>query len=291
MIKIGSASQETKLLPMCVGLRIIGACNLDCPFCYGPRHTLPPINTEKLLRVIENFPKLGVRKVVVTGGEPLLAPDLETVLRELKNLGLNILLNTNGVTLKHRFDNICSTLDWLALPLDADDEEIHRLMRPGPLLEYPALCQLVTDIKSRYPRLKIRIGTVVCALNYKNILGIPELISGNYRPDVWRLYEFTPASYGFLNRESLEISHDLFEDVVSLALERSRQFDVPTDVYRVSTRDGRYLFVEPNGDAMMIINGEEVIIGNWFDDLSTIIDRCNELLDYEVVRQRSLASF
>lgn len=80
-------------LPTSINLRIIGACNLSCPFCYGPNHSFPPIDTTKLIELINKLPALGVQRVVITGGEPLLAPDILIILEELKKHNIQILLN------------------------------------------------------------------------------------------------------------------------------------------------------------------------------------------------------
>ncbi len=72
-------------LPTSINLRLIGDCNLTCPFCYGPLHSIPAVNTNKLLDFLSVLPDLGVVKVVITGGEPLLVEDLEQILLRLSN--------------------------------------------------------------------------------------------------------------------------------------------------------------------------------------------------------------
>lgn len=276
-------SEAKQSLPVSVNLRIIGACNLACPFCYGPHHSLPAVNTEKLLRLIQLFPRLGVKRVVVTGGEPLLVPDLSSILKELKTLELNILLNTNGVLLKQKFDTLCPYIDWIALPLDAEDPVINARMRPGPLLDCNGLQDAINHLRAGFPSLKIRVGTVITALNYENVPEIPQLLKGDYAPDVWRLYQFTPASYGFHNRKELDISGDLFESAAMQCEIKAKEVGLRVDVYRLNTRDRRYLFVEPNGDAMITVGGREVIIGNCFEDLGRVSDVCVRLMDYKFV--------
>lgn len=43
-----------------------------------------------------------------------------------------------------------------------------------------------------------------------------------------------------------------------------------------NTRDGQYLFVEPSGDAVVISNGEKFTIGNFLDDLPSVLRRWRE---------------
>jgi len=75
-----------------------GGCNLRCPFCYNA--PLVFADTEPLDEG-EVFDFLRKRKglldgVCVTGGEPLIHPEIDTLLTELKALGYEVKLDTNG---------------------------------------------------------------------------------------------------------------------------------------------------------------------------------------------------
>lgn len=80
-----------------------GGCNLRCPFCHNPSLVLPQrlAGEPASLDMEELMSFLGKRRgvldgVCVTGGEPLLQPDLEDFLRELKRMGYRVKLDTNG---------------------------------------------------------------------------------------------------------------------------------------------------------------------------------------------------
>ncbi len=75
-------------------------CNLRCPFCHNARLVT---HTESADRIDEQeiFEYLEKRKgildgVCITGGEPLLQPDIAAFMEKIKNLGLEIKLDTNG---------------------------------------------------------------------------------------------------------------------------------------------------------------------------------------------------
>lgn len=72
-------------------------CNFRCPFC----HNSPLIRGTDIFSRGEFFSFLEKRKglldgVAVTGGEPLLSPDLPSFLSEIKALGYPVKLDTNG---------------------------------------------------------------------------------------------------------------------------------------------------------------------------------------------------
>lgn len=77
-----------------------GRCNLRCPFCHNAGLVLAPeaeprIPTEDILQFLKK--RSGTLEgVCVTGGEPTLQPDLRSFLRECKELGYLVKLDTNG---------------------------------------------------------------------------------------------------------------------------------------------------------------------------------------------------
>jgi pyruvate formate lyase activating enzyme len=78
----------------------VAGCNFTCPFCHNTPvadddPALPAIPFSEIKANLEN--KLGwVDGVVVTGGEPLMHPEIFDLLASLKNLNLKIKLDTNG---------------------------------------------------------------------------------------------------------------------------------------------------------------------------------------------------
>lgn len=75
-------------------------CNLRCPFCHNSDLVLPERKPERLNEE-EFFSLLKKRQgilegVCVTGGEPLLQPDIADFLQRIKTLGYAVKLDTNG---------------------------------------------------------------------------------------------------------------------------------------------------------------------------------------------------
>ena len=77
-----------------------GGCNFRCPFCHNAS-LVTRIDSEERIDEDELFSYLKKRKgildgVCITGGEPLLQPDIEAFCQKIKKLGLLIKLDTNG---------------------------------------------------------------------------------------------------------------------------------------------------------------------------------------------------
>lgn len=85
-------------------------CNFRCTYCmpkevFGPDYPFLArealLTFEEIVRLVRLFASLGVRKVRITGGEPLLRRDLPDLIRMLNEVdGIeDIALTTNGVLL------------------------------------------------------------------------------------------------------------------------------------------------------------------------------------------------
>ena len=78
-------------------------CPLRCPYCSNPLdwadHSSQELSTEDWLRVIRQSRQLGVVQLGLSGGEPLLRPDLEVLVAQAANLGLYTTLVTAGTLL------------------------------------------------------------------------------------------------------------------------------------------------------------------------------------------------
>lgn len=79
----------------------LSGCNLRCSFCHNASLVLhrdgapPPMSQEDLMTFLEKR-RGRLDGVCITGGEPTLCPELPDLLREIKAMGYDIKLDTNG---------------------------------------------------------------------------------------------------------------------------------------------------------------------------------------------------
>ncbi|MBE6712074.1 MAG: anaerobic ribonucleoside-triphosphate reductase activating protein [Ruminococcaceae bacterium] len=76
-----------------------GGCNLRCPFCHNASLVLNPRESANLEEEVLSYlaGRRGILEgVCVTGGEPLLQPDLSDFVKQVKNMGFSVKLDTNG---------------------------------------------------------------------------------------------------------------------------------------------------------------------------------------------------
>jgi len=239
---------------------------------------------DDVINILPNLHQLGTQTIVVTGGEPLLVRKLPRLLKSAKQAGMHIVLSTNGTLVERRHAEILPHLDWIALPLDGPTDDIHNASRPGKIESFHAVLTSIKLCRELYPSVHIKLGTVITRYNADSVFEIPRTVdSAVGPPDVWRIYETSFSSYGEDNRATLELSPTDFSATLEKAFTAARRVGWRTSVYLNAERSGKYLFMEPNGDAMVIDDGREVVIGNFLNDLPAVEDRWCEYVDVDLL--------
>ncbi len=101
-------------------------CNFRCPFCHNAPLVLG--SDEPLIPEEDFFAYLNKRKnvlqgVCVSGGEPLLQPDIEPFLIKIRALGYAVKLDTNG-SFPEKLESLCrkGLLDYVAMDIKSSEE-------------------------------------------------------------------------------------------------------------------------------------------------------------------------
>ena len=125
-------------------ISVTDRCNFRCIYCmpkelFNNEHCYVPhselLSFEEITRLARIFVRRGTRKIRLTGGEPLLRRDLESLVRMLSGLGtelgvpLDLALTTNGSILARKASALAEAgLRRLTVSLDALDDAIFRRM-------------------------------------------------------------------------------------------------------------------------------------------------------------------
>lgn len=93
-----SRGELYKLLgPRLVFIEPTSLCNLKCQMCDRWRWKVKDkLTTQKLLRIFEELKGLGTKRIVLTGGEPLLRKDIKELVEGINKVGIKPTLYTNG---------------------------------------------------------------------------------------------------------------------------------------------------------------------------------------------------
>jgi MoaA/NifB/PqqE/SkfB family radical SAM enzyme len=118
-------------------LAITNACNARCRFCNFPKVPAKSrlmADPERLLNGLTALKEAGVCYLSITGGEPLLYPELKAVLGQARKLGINTLLCTNGSLLTPELIRELreAGLDTIIISVDAASPSRHDAHRGLP---------------------------------------------------------------------------------------------------------------------------------------------------------------
>lgn len=118
---------RTPSKPLTLLLLINRGCNLRCSFCdLWDGHEHMPL--DRLLPVLDDAVKIGVRTLVITGGEPFLHPDLFRAVAAARAAGLDVNITTNGTRINPRWDElVASGVSSLSFSLDGLEQTHDRL--------------------------------------------------------------------------------------------------------------------------------------------------------------------
>ena len=113
-------------------ISLIERCNLRCNYCMpeegiqlSPKSHL--MTYEEIYTLAKVFADHGVRKIRLTGGEPLIRKDFTTILEKLATLDVSITLTTNGVIIDRFIDDLKKyNLNGINLSLDSLQAEKFR---------------------------------------------------------------------------------------------------------------------------------------------------------------------
>lgn len=125
-------------------ISVTDKCNLRCIYCM-PEEGVENIghdrflSYEDLVHICRVLSEHGLKKIKITGGEPLVRKDIDFLIRELKAIdGIeSVTITTNGVLLLQQYDSLVEAgIDTITVSLDSLKPEVyHRITRRDKLLE------------------------------------------------------------------------------------------------------------------------------------------------------------
>jgi len=106
--------------PVAAHLIPIRRCNLSCGYCNEYDDRSAPVPTADVLRRVDRLAALGTGIITLSGGEPLLHPDLDDIIRRIRGHGVIATLITNGYLLnRERIQRLNRAgLDHLQISID-----------------------------------------------------------------------------------------------------------------------------------------------------------------------------
>jgi GTP 3',8-cyclase len=180
-------------------ISVMDRCNFRCPYCmpkeqfhenYQFLKSHERLSFDEIVRLSKLFASLGVRKIRLTGGEPLLRANLADLIGDLTGIpGIDdIALTTNGVLLSnHAVDLRANGLKRITVSLDSLDEAVFKRLSGG----FGALEQVLAGIEAAIAAglTPVKINAVIeRGVNDHTALDLVERFRGS--PVIVRFIEF-----------------------------------------------------------------------------------------------------
>lgn len=187
-------------------LEVTPECNSLCVYCRNPESDASHILTyREIERIIGELSEIGVKELVITGGEPLLREDLPDIIHVASKYGLETLLATNGRLLSDGFlQEIKSDKIKIQVSLDSIYENINDRLR-GNGSYTGAMNAINLCLEHEVP---LQISTTITDLNYGDIPAVIDYSASKNTPV--KLRRFVEKGKGG-NRHDLAVSDDKLE--------------------------------------------------------------------------------
>ncbi len=125
--------QKSSRAPFVVELDPTSACNLACPDCIsGELLNKDEITSDRLLGLTNEMIASGVKAVIlIGGGEPMMHPAIEEVMRRFGVADVKIGITTNGLYLKKYLNVTAEHSSWVRVSMDAGTDSTFNRIRPS----------------------------------------------------------------------------------------------------------------------------------------------------------------
>lgn len=226
---------------------LVRRCNLTCRHCYATsadKDFPGELSTAEVFDVMDDLYAYGVRVLILSGGEPLLRPDIFDISRRAKEMGFYVGLSSNGTLIdEHNIADINGIgYDYVGVSLDGLPETHDWFRRrKGGFAEALRGIRICRDAG-----LKVGMRFTLTRDNAAELPGLLDLMDEE-RVDKFYLSHLNYAGRGNKNRAE-DAHHRMTRDAMDLLFERCRQ-----DVQAGRGRE----FVTGNNDA------DGVYLLNW----------------------------
>ncbi len=191
MVTRAFASTDHPLLAHIIPIR---RCNLACEYCNEYDDFSKPVPTETMFHRVDKLAELGTSVITISGGEPLLHPELDEIIRRTRKNGMVTGMITNGYLLTaERIERLNRAgLEWLQISIDnVTPDEVSKkslkvldkkLQLLAEFADFHVNINSVVGGGVRHPQDALVIGKRALELGFSSTIGIIHDGEGQLQP-------------------------------------------------------------------------------------------------------------
>lgn len=230
-------------------ISVTDRCDLRCTYCM-PAEGVPSmlhsevLSYEEILRIVRLTAELGVKKVRLTGGEPLVRKGLSSLISRIKEIdGIEkVALTTNGMLLSENLPELISAgVDGVNISIDAVNEDVFE-----QITRRTGVDKVLNSIDAalKYPQLTVKLNCVPMLSNSSEIIPMAERFLQDERLSL-RFIEMMPIGLG---KDGTGISEEALRDLLqskfgALLPLTHEKLGGPCNYYRLGNLPGKVGFI------------------------------------------------
>ncbi len=258
-----------------IDFHVTAECNQECTYCWGPQGFEHPVDTSTAVEIVRKIAAVGARRVVFTGGDPLLRKDIGSLVEVAKEVGLEVAISTTGDELTREFlVEYGASIDLISLPLDGASEPVSRRTKKEG--HFTRVMQDL-DILADFPAIDVKIATPVTLHNLRDVPAIVRLLDerAEHIPNrlFYNLFQAFPRAMSEVEWDTLVVSDADFDTLRRLVETSFHAF--PINWLTHETLDRLYVMIFPDGTLTVPSGTDYLNYGPFLEveDLDEVLSR------------------
>lgn len=249
-------------------IEITNACNMKCKHCmnWSVKNAKLGFNKEQIIKLVDDLYQNNTEEIYISGGEPLIYPYIDEVLKHAHELGIKVTLATNALEVLNHLDIIKECVQLVSISFDGIGKT-HDKFR-GVEGAYDNCLKVFKVLKDN------NVKTRISAMIWKdNVDQIEEMVS------IAKQHGVSKVNLAFLipegrakNNESINIPIESYNELIDKVSEIKNKYkteDFDIELRRI-TKLNNFSLDCPGGDNLLHINVDgKVSPCSWISKLDT----------------------